>query len=459
MILMLVSFLVALATLIVIHEFGHYQVAKWCGVKVLRFSIGFGKPLISKSLGKDRTEFVLASIPMGGYVKMLDERELEADERDTYAAEMHRAFNRQSVYKRMAIVAAGPVANLLLAILLYWLLIAQGVTGFIANLEQPVADTPAAISGFKQGQIVTSVAGSRVQSWQDLHWILLQQLPSQRPIPIQVKNPQGDVQLMQLDASKINADDLDENMMLRLGFVLSQPEIPAVIGQIQANTPAAKAGLKTNDKILRLNGEPIKSWQQLVVKIRKMPGQNIHLEYQRDSKIASVDVLLDTANESHVAVGKLGVGPAQPASALEKMLITQHYSPSAAMGLAIQKTWQTSVFSLKMLFKMITGQASLKTISGPVTIANYAGQSAHLGWKPYIAFLAILSISLGVLNLLPIPILDGGHIMYYTAEIIRGRPLSESWMVVGQKVGFVMLGTLMLLALYNDLNRLMTGSF
>lgn len=456
--LMVLAFIVALALLIVIHEFGHYQVAKWCGVKVLRFSIGFGKPLFARRLGQDQTQFMVAAIPMGGYVQMLDERELDADELKQHALELHRAFNRQSVYKRIAIVAAGPIANLLLAILLYWGLISQGVSGFVAKIAQPAPNTPAQIAGFQGGQKIIKVAGKPVDSWQDFQWQLLQLLPSQQPILIQVQQNDQQVQQLQLNASDLSADQMDENLMQQLGFQILQPDIPAVIGIIQEGSVAQKVGLQINDKVLAINGNAIDSWGQLVERVHAMPGQKVQLQVLREGRTIDVAATLQAVNEHGQTSGKLGIGPQVDEASMKSMLVTKQLGIFPALQEAVKKTWQTSIFSLKMLFKMITGQASLKSISGPVTIASYAGQSAHMGLKPYIAFLAILSISLGVLNLLPIPILDGGHLMYYTAEIIRGRPLSDAWMVAGQKVGFVILGALMIIALFNDFSRLMTGS-
>ncbi len=457
--LMLLAFLVALAVLIVVHEFGHYQVAKWCGVRVLRFSVGFGKPIYSKVFGKDQTEFVVAGIPLGGYVKMLDEREIDEEDKNKFAQDLHRAFNRQAPLKRIAIVAAGPIANLLLAIFFYWILTLQGVTGVIAKVDSPPVGSAADIAGIKQGDLILSLAGKPIVSWQDLQWRLLQVLPADQPINIQIKTIAGENHNIKLDASKLDSAKLDENIMQNLGFSLYQPDLPAVIGEIQAKSVAEKARLRLGDKIISIDGLAIKDWKSLVEYIRSHPNKSISMEILRDEKLLVIQAVLDQSIEKNSTIGRLGVGPSIAHDEVNQMLVTRYYKPLDAMAEAINKTWQTSVFSLKMLFKMISGHASLKTISGPVTIANFAGQSAHLGWKPYLAFLAILSISLGVLNLLPVPILDGGHIVYYTVEIIRGRPLSESVMMVGQKVGFVILGALMLLALYNDFDRLLTGSF
>lgn len=457
--MMLLAFILALAILVVIHEFGHYQVAKWCGVKVLRFSVGFGRALYSRRYGKDQTEFVIASIPMGGYVKMLDERELTEDEREQYQADLPRAFNRQSVYKRMAIVIAGPLANLILAVLLYWLLTMQGVTGIIPKLAQPHPNSAAQIAGFAAGQQVIAVAGKPVQTWQEMQWQLLQHLPTQHLIPFQVKQADGQVRELSLNAAALSPEQLDENLLDHLGFVLFQPDIPAVVGVVQENSPAARSGIQEGDRVLAVNQTSVRTWAELVELIRPLAGQQVQLLVLRAGKQQRLNATLDDALERGIRVGKLGIGPKLQEDSLRAMTLTQYYSVPQSLQLAIQKTWQTSVFSLKMLIKMISGQASIKTISGPVTIANYAGQSAHMGLRPYLAFLAILSISLGVLNLLPIPILDGGHLMYYTAEVIWGRPMPESWMMIGQKLGFVLLGALMLLALFNDLSRLLTGSF
>ena len=273
--LMLLAFLAALAVLIVVHEFGHYQVAKWCGVRVLRFSVGFGKPIYSKVFGKDQTEFVVAGIPLGGYVKMLDEREIDEEDKNKFAQDLHRAFNRQAPLKRIAIVAAGPIANLLLAIFFYWILTLQGVTGVIAKVDSPPVGSAADIAGIKQGDLILSLAGKPIVSWQDLQWKLLQVLPADQPINIQIKTIAGENHNIKLDASKLDSAKLDENIMQNLGFSLYQPDLPAVIGEIQAKSVAEKANLRLGDKIISIDGLAIKDWKSLVEYIRSHPNKSI----------------------------------------------------------------------------------------------------------------------------------------------------------------------------------------
>lgn len=456
---MLLAFFVALAILVVIHEFGHFQVAKWCGVKVLRFSVGFGKPIFTKVFGKDNTEFVIAGIPLGGYVKMLDERELDEHQRQAFSDDLARAFNRQSPLKKITIVIAGPMANLLLAIFFYWILMLQGVTGLVPQLSSPKTGSIADTAGFKQGDLIISVKDKDITTWQDFQWELLQLLPSNQAIKIKIQTMEGQKRDLMLDLSKIAPADLEENIMQKIGFSIFQADLPAVVGEIQPNSAASRADLRAGDHLVAIDGESLADWKSFVDYIRSNPNKTVAIELIRDDNKLLVTTKLDQAIENKVAIGRLGVSPLVDHEQVNKMLIIQHYGPFSALVQAINKTWQTSTFTVKMLGKMITGNASLKSVSGPVTIANFAGQSAHLGWKPYVAFLAILSISLGVLNLLPIPVLDGGHIVYYTVEVIRGRPVSEKLMLVGQKVGFVILGALFLLAIYNDFNRLLTGSF
>jgi regulator of sigma E protease len=447
------AFLVTLGILVTIHEYGHFQVARWCGVKVLRFSIGFGKPLFSRRFGKDQTEFVLAALPFGGYVKMLDEREAPVEN----ASDIPYAFNRQSVWKRIAIVSAGPVANLLLAIFLYWILFMHGVVGMKPILGEITQGSPAAVASMKPGELIQKVAGEPVNTWQDVRWILLQQSLKVPLVEVEAINGSHEVHLHRLALSSIDKEDYEGDFLDKLGLKPYQPSVPARVGEIVEGSAAEKAGLKVGDEILLINGVAIKQWEELVNTVRKNPGHLLSLKIKRGDSNLDLPITPDAAEEDGQHIGRIGAVYRMDQAELDKLLVNIPYAPLPALSKAIGKTWETSVFSLKMLGKMLTGDVSWKGISGPVTIASYAGQSAHIGWKAFLGFLALISISLGVLNLLPIPVLDGGHLLYYMIEIFKGSPVSEAVMETGQRVGLALLGLLMVVAFYNDFNRFITG--
>lgn len=449
----ILAFLVTLGILVTVHEYGHFQVARWCGVKVLRFSIGFGKPLFSRRFGKDQTEFVLAALPFGGYVKMLDEREAPVEN----ASDIPYAFNRQSVWKRIAIVSAGPAANLLLAILLYWVLFMQGVVGMKPILGEITQGSPAAVASMKPGELIQKVAGEPVNTWQDVRWIILQQFLKTPVIEVEALSGNHEVHLHRLALNSIDKDDYEGDFLDKLGLKPYQPSVPARVGEIVEGSAAEKAGLKVGDEILLINGVAIKQWEELVNTVRKNPGHLLSLKIKRGDGSLDLPITPDTAEENGQHIGRIGAAYRMEQAELDKLLVTIPYTPLPALSKAIGKTWETSIFSLKMLGNMLTGNVSWKGISGPVTIASYAGQSAHIGWKAFLGFLALISISLGVLNLLPIPVLDGGHLLYYMIEIFKGSPVSEAVMETGQRVGLALLGLLMVVAFYNDFNRFITG--
>lgn len=451
--LTIAAFLFTLSVLIAIHEYGHFQVARWCGVKVLRFSIGFGKPLLRKTFGRDRTEFVIAALPFGGYVKMLDEREepLAADE------DLSRAFNRQSVWKRIAIVSAGPAANLLLAIFLYWWLFMQGTMGMKPLLGEIPIDSPAAQAGMQSGQLIQKVADTASPTWQDVRWILLQASLETDVIAVETLSPSGNAQLHQLSLNSIGRDDYENDFLDKLGLKPYQPAIPVIIGDMLKSGPAERAGLQSGDEVLAVNGEAMEDWEQFVNIIRRHPGQQLQLQILRQGQTREITVTPELHRQDGEEIGRIGAMNLMDDSVLEEVLVEVRHGPIESLTMAGIKTWETSIFSLKMLGSMITGDVSWKGISGPVTIASYAGQSAHIGWKAFVGFLALISISLGVLNLLPVPVLDGGHLMYYMVEIFKGSPVSEAVMEIGQRVGLFLLGLLMILAFYNDINRFFTG--
>ena len=456
--LTLLAFIVTIGVLVTIHEYGHFQVARWCNVKVLKFSIGFGKPLWQKTFGKDKTEFVLAAIPLGGYVKMLDEREQQAEENPApqSEADLKRAFNRQSVWKRIAIVLAGPVANLLLAIILYWGLFMLGVTGMRPIVGVVEDNGLAAQASLQSGEIIQKVAGKPVSTWQEARWLLLEESFENKTVEIEGINENNELTQHTLSFEGMDAD-VEIDILKKIGLGVYKPNIAAVIGEILPDSAAEKAGFKPNDKILQINNVEMHGWEQVVNVIKINPNKKLQFKIEREQKVMDIFASPDAIKENNQTIGRMGAGVKLEQEALNKLLITLNYSPLVSLQKAIAKTWETSIFSLKMLGKMITGQVSLKGISGPVTIATYAGESANLGLKTFLGFLALVSISIGVLNLLPIPVLDGGHLMYYMLEIIKGSPVSEQAMLAGQKIGFVLLGLLMTIALFNDFNRLIAG--
>lgn len=461
--LTVLTFLVTMSLLVTVHEYGHFQVAKWCGVKVLKFSIGFGKPLWSKRFGQDQTELSIAAIPLGGYVKMLDERELATDAAIeslpvAYSEEeLKRAFNRQSVVKRMAIVLAGPVANLLLAIGLYWILFGMGVTGMKPIVGKVVDYSPAAIAKFVDGEIIQKINGKDVTSWQEVSWILFNESLKKSPLNIQALSGDGYVHFHQLDLSQIEQNAAESDILSAAGLTMYQPDVPARIGDVTKNGPADIAGLKTGDLVQAINKVKINTWEELVNIVRANPYQPLEVDVLRGSTSKHFSVLPEQFKQNGKPAGRIGIAFTLDESEQAKLFVTSHYNGAQALLKATEKTWDISTFTLKMLGKMLTGQSSLKGVSGPVTIASYAEQSAKMGVKVFIGFLAVISISIGVLNLLPIPVLDGGHLMYYMVEIFTGKPTSDIVLNIGQRIGFFLLGCMMILAFYNDINRLITG--
>ena len=454
------AFILTLGLLVTVHEYGHFQVARWCGVKVLKFSIGFGKPLWTKKIGLDKTEFVLAAIPLGGFVKMLDEREFEQDTvspHDYSEAQLKRAFNRQPVNKRIAIVLAGPMANLLLAIFLYWLLFMTGVVGVKPTLGKVLDSSAAATANFVSGETIQKINGRDVSTWQEVSWFLLNESLKNSSVEIQAISSNQEILTHQLSLSAINIDDVSKDTLTLLGLTVIQPNIAARVGDVVNGSPADLAGLKTNDLVLLIGNTQVKSWEDFVEVVRQHANAPLDVLVLRNSAEIKLTVRPSAVIENGKEVGRIGAALRIEQSEIDRFFVTVHYSATESLVKAIEKTWETAIFSLKMLGKMVSGQASWKGMSGPVTIAHYAGQSAGMGIKVFIGFLALISISIGVLNLLPIPVLDGGHLMYYMVEILTGKAVPESVMVVGQKIGFSMLGFMMVIAFYNDINRLITG--
>ena len=448
----LVAFVVVLGVLIVFHEFGHYLTARLCGVRVLRFSIGFGKTIWQRNIGKDGTEWALSLIPLGGYVKMLDEREGTVK-----PEELHRAFNRQSVGKRSLIVAAGPLANFLLAILLYWAVFFHGSDELLPILGTPPVGTPAAVSGVQNGELVRALDGQPVRTWGDLRWMLLDRAAYGDVAELEVANEQGEIAFRRLQLEAAAENGWEGDALERLGIRFFRPFIPPVVGKVVAGGAGELAGIQSGDEVLAVDGKEIDNWYEFVLKVRGSPGQPIRLDLDRAGQIVAVDVIPEAFSERGQTIGRLGVAAAEPPAPLREIKTFVRYGALESAEKAISETWDKSIFTLTMLGKMLTGEVSWRNLSGPVTIAEYAGQSAKLGIDYYLRFMALLSISLGVLNLLPIPILDGGHLMYHIIEVIRRRPLSERAMEISQQFGLFIIVVLMAFAFFNDINRLISG--
>ncbi|MHB1060982.1 MAG: RIP metalloprotease RseP [Thiobacillus sp.] len=441
-------FLVAIGILVVVHEFGHYLAARLAGVKVLRFSVGFGRPLLSRRFGRDQTEWVLSTLPFGGYVKMLDEREGEVP-----AAEAHRSFNRATVWRRIGIVSAGPIANFLLAIVFYWALFLNGLPAIKPMIGEPPAGTPAAQVGLAAGDEIRRVNGKDTPSFQDLRLNLMRAGVAGDALTLEL----ADGRSVQLDAAPMQTENLELDILLPLGIVRYDPLLDPVIGTVLPDGAAARAGFQPGDRLLAANGEQLASWQDWVQQVRQHPAQPLRIEYERQGQRGELTVVPEAVDEAGQRVGKIGAGP-QIDEAVRAALMTEvRYGPIDALWRGAVKTWDMSVFTLEMMGRMVLGQVSWKNLSGPLTIADYAGQSAALGWISFVGFLALVSVSLGVLNLLPIPLLDGGHLMYYVAEVFTGRPVSERTMEIGSRIGMILLLLLMSFALFNDLKRLIGG--
>jgi regulator of sigma E protease len=436
----------------VIHELGHYWAARLVGVKILRFSVGFGRTLWMRRRGPDQTEWALAAIPLGGYVKMLDEREADVAPEDR-----PRAFNRQSVGARIFIVLAGPVANFLLAWLLYWVLFITGLPGVKPVVGDAPRNTPAATAGLANGDTLRAVNDEPVYSWTDVRWLLLKEAVKRESVSLEVESPGGGRSGRRLDMSVLTKDDLDRDFLGKLGLRPYRPQVPATLGRVLPGSAAERAGLANGDRIHAINDKPIRTWFDFTAEVSTSAGKLLVLDVERQGRRFQLRATPDAPPEAE-GRGRLGVeAGAELKREYERMTTTVRYGPLEAIPKAAHKVYDLSAFSLKMLGRMVVGDVSWKNLSGPITIADYAGQSAQLGWVTFVGFLALVSVSLGVLNLLPIPLLDGGHLVYYFAEIVKGSPVSERTMEIGQRLGLALLLGLTFFAFYNDLNRLLTG--
>ena len=449
----ILAFVITLGILVSIHEFGHFWVARRCGIKVLRFSVGFGKSLWS---WKDRqgAEFSIAAIPLGGYVKMLDEREgpVAADEK-------HLSFNSQSVMARIAVVAAGPLANFLLAILALWLMYMVGVRTTVPQVGEVLPESPAYEAGLLPGDEVVAVDGVETPGWQAVNMELLSSIGDTRALVLSVRSgepghvSEGAVRDLNIHISDWLVLDEQPNPVRSLGIVPYTPDIPAVIGQLVDDGAARKAGIRSGDRIVEANGQPVSDWMHWVQLVRGHPHQLIKVKIERDGREVFIDLTPAEKRVDGQLIGYIGAG-VQGVSWPEELIRELRFGPVDSLIKGAQATWGLTSMTLESLWKMLVGLLSVKNLSGPITIAKVAGASLESGLENFLYFLAMLSVSLGVLNLLPIPVLDGGHLLFYMVELVRGKPLSERIQTIGLKIGVTLVVGVMMLAMYNDLSRL-----
>ena len=438
------AFLLALGPLIIFHELGHYTVARLCGVKVLRFSVGMGKVVWSRRFGPDQTEWAVSMLPLGGYVKMLDARDPDAPAMNE--ADLQREFTRQNVWRRIAIVAAGPLANFLLAIVLFAALAMAGTVEPSTRLRAPAEKSVAYQAGLRGGEKVAAVNGKAVASWTELRWEIMQAIVDKRDARLDVTQPQGGQFGAILPASALKGLDVEGDLLAALGLDMARPK--PVIAKIIAGGPGERAGLQVGDLVTAIDGQPVIDGIAVIEAIRAANGRSLALSLERAGApvTASVKPEFDAARKAWVIKIVTSSMPEQ---------VTVTSGPVEAVAKAAAKTWDTSVLSVKMIGRMITGEVSWKNVTGPITIADYAGQTARMGPSVYLGFIAFISISLGVMNLLPIPVLDGGLLLYYSLEVLTGRPLPERIGAYAQRAGIGLLVLLMALAVFNDVARLL----
>lgn len=440
--------IVSLGILVTFHEFGHYWVARRCGVRVLRFSVGFGKPLWTR-IGRDGTEYVIAALPLGGYVKMLDEREA-----DVPADQLDQAFNRKPLRQRVAIVAAGPIFNLLLCLLLLWGMFLVGKGDY-----QPLvgrADGIAAEAGFQSGDRILRIGDEPTQTWTHVAMSLMGAGLDRRAVAVEVTDVDGQSQVRQLDLGRLPADLKESELMREIGLVPQQILLPPVIGMVAPGSPAEAAGLEPGDRIRSLDGLSLRGFDEVAPKVRAAgeSGRPVIASIERKGAFFEVSLRPEASGDGESRTWRIGVGAAAATAEHDALL---RYGPIEAVGAAFSETWRLTTATFGMLYRMVTGAASLQNLSGPISIAQFANDSAQRGLAWFLFFLGVLSLSLCIMNLLPIPILDGGHLLYYLIEAIKGAPVSEKSLILGQYVGLAMLGGLMALAFYNDILRLFSS--
>ncbi len=448
-----VAFLFAIGVLVAVHEWGHYIVARMAGVKVLRFSIGFGKIIWSRRAGPDQTEYCLSAIPLGGYVKLLDEREGEVP-----AAELGRAFNRIAIHKRIAILVAGPLMNFIFAILAFWFMYTIGVPGQQPIVGEVQSATIAAEAGLQAEDRIVVVGSQPVETWEGTMLEILDQLLSGDEIRMEVIRADGTEHTVYLDiAGKVSQLTEPGGLFSGLGLIPWSPTLEPIIAEIVPGGTAELAGLLSGDRVISVAGQPIDTWSQWVEYLRSRPGQDVELLIERASQQQLVLLAIGEAQlEDGTVIGRIGASPKVPDDFYERYAASQHYSFFEALPAGIERTWTMSMLTIRMVSRIITGDVSVKNIGGPINIAQYAGYSASIGVAAFLNFLAVVSLSLGILNLLPVPVLDGGQVLYQLLEALKGSPLSAQAELVGQQIGIIFLMLLMGFAFYNDLSRVLS---
>jgi regulator of sigma E protease len=442
--IMIVAFVVAIGILVAVHEFGHFWVARRLGIRVLRFSIGFGKPLWQRTSRADGVEYVIAAIPLGGYVKLLDEREGNVP-----ANLAPQAFNRQPVWKRIAVLLAGPAFNMVFAVLAYWALFAAGVPALKPFVGEVTQGSIAARAGLKGEEQIVAVGGREVETLEGATLGILEDLVDDGTIRMRVRDAEGAQREVELIAGEASRDLTEpEALFPGLGFQFGRPKVPAIVHEVMEDGAAHRAGLQPGDEIVQMGDTPIADSSALQEFVKPNAHRQVTAKVRRAGEILELPITIGEDTEGDKQVGRIGVLFSQ-----EQIFALQKYGPVSALGQAATKTWDMSVFTLQIVGRMLTGDVSLKAISGPISIAETTGFAARQGWRTFLSTLALISISLGILNLLPIPILDGGQVVYQLAELVKGRPVSERALLVGQQIGIAMLLLMMTVAFYNDIAR------
>ncbi len=443
-------FIVALTILIAFHEFGHFWAARKLGVKVLRFSLGFGKILWRRQRTPESTEFTVAALPLGGYVKMVDERE-----GPVAPADLPYAFNRQPLIRRVAIVFAGPFFNFVLAILIYWAVFMIGETGVRPVLGPVASDSLAAQVGFAEGDEIVAVAGENTPTWSHAIGELLERIMEGEAISVLVKTKNGE----QLERTLTVPEELLQHpnrLYQRLGLRPWEPELPPVIDRVEPGGAAEEAGLQAGDRLLSVDGNSIRTWREWVDYVRSHPGASLEVVVDRGGQRLSRSVIPVPVESEEGRIGRIGAAVRIPEQLVDEMQVEYRLGVLPAFAAAVGKTADYSALTLKMVGRMLVGRAGIENLSGPISIAQYAGKSASIGFNQFLKFLAIVSVSLAVLNLLPIPVLDGGHLLFYLIEAVKGSPVSEQTQAFFQQIGLFILLSLMSLAFILDIERLLT---
>jgi regulator of sigma E protease len=447
----LLAFLVAIGILVAVHEYGHFWMARRMGIKVLRFSIGFGRVLWSKS-DKSGTEYAFSAIPLGGYVKLLDEREGPVD-----PAMVSQAYNRKPVWRRILVLLAGPFANFLFAAVAYWILLVVGTPALKPVIGDVTADSIASRAGLLSGDSIVGVGGQAVSTREGAVLAILDRLMDDAPIALEVQADEGAGSRRSL-ALEIAGDRraLTEPgaLMTGLGFEFWYPTVPTEVGKLIAGSPAELAGVQVGDRVVAVGGTPVEDFQAMVKIVQPSPGKTLVFAIDRMGERLELPIEVQGQREGDRLIGRIGIQPVAGLAVPDAMKTVERFGPAAAVGRAVDKTWDMSVLTVRMIWNVATGDVSVKNLSGPINIAEYAGFSARQGILSFLSFLAVVSVSLFVLNLLPIPILDGGQVVYQLAELVKGSPLSDRAQAVGQQIGIVLLLMLMSFAFYNDLSRL-----